>query len=214
MKADLKLTSIGKLVFPLLVLFLILLGRSAESYDLQKNLLAIWRVPILDGNSFEMEYYKCHKWGFEKESKFILIREKENVQKIRDSRKEMKRKIRTVYDLLNLFRTLETKISYNELTCFKILSFYKSNRTGLNGREKWKKEIVKNGKIVCGGVKTGHIDLAVTLRVGHHVCLWTKFVTGCEMGKKLSREGENTSRGGYLSNALLAQEKGLVGKVY
>ena len=168
----------------------------------------------MDENSIEIEYYKCHKWVFEKESKFILIREKENVQKIRDSRKEMKRKIRTIYDLLNLFRTLETKISYNELTCFKILSFYKSNRTGLNGGEKWKKEIVKNEKIVCGGVKTGHIDLAVILRVGHHACLWTKFGTGCEMGKKLSREGENTSRGGYLSNALLAQEKGLVGKVY
>ena len=67
--------------FPLLVLFLILLGRLADSFDLQKNLLATWRAPILDGNSVEMEYYKFHKWVFERETKFTLIREKEMCKK-------------------------------------------------------------------------------------------------------------------------------------
>ena len=91
-------------------------------------------------------------------------------------------RIRTAYDFLNLFRTLETNISFNELTCFKIFSFYKINRTGLNGREKWKMEMVKNGKILCGGVRTGRFDLAAKFG-RYYVSLWTELVPVCKMGK-------------------------------
>ena len=95
-------------------------------------------------------------------------------------------KIRTAYDLLNLFRTLETNISYNELTCFKIFSFYKSNRTGLNGREKWKKEMVKNEKIVCGCGRTGRFDLAA--KFGRHYDS-LELVPVCKM-RKIDESGK------------------------
>ena len=68
MKPAQKFALIGNLVFPLLVLLIILMGKLAELLDSRENLLNICEAPSLVENIHESNYYKSF---LQKEKKII-----------------------------------------------------------------------------------------------------------------------------------------------
>ena len=115
MKPAQKFALIGNLVFPLLVLLIILMGKLAELLDSRENLLNIWEAPSLVEITYDLKYYKCF---LEKGKKLIMRSERKNSQGNGGNQLESRTRLRTVY-LNNFYKKLGT-INYNETICCKI----------------------------------------------------------------------------------------------
>jgi hypothetical protein len=133
MNPDLKLSRNGNLGFSLLVLLLICLRLLAELLNSRKNPLSIWGVPSLAEKIYELNYYKSF---LEDGKKLITSSESKKVQVNWDMLLDNKICLRVVQS--NTYKNTVT-ISYNEIICRKIFSFYIFTSFSSRGRDDWKK---------------------------------------------------------------------------